>query len=355
VRELHNPCVREALLYEALSNEAVQCGTCERRCKIGLGKRGFCGSRQNFDGRLYSVTYGDLSSISMNPIEKKPLFHYWPGSVAASAGSWGCSLKCVYCQNYSLSMVEADFERSSYVSPENLVDLALRKNAKGLSFTFNESSSTLLEYMIDCFRISRGKGLYCNLNTNMYMTLESLELMRNAGLDSVCIDIKGDLAFYKQYCNEADVEFVWRNAKEARKRGLHLEMVNLVIPGANDSRDCVEGIIGRTRDSLGAETPLHFTRYYPAYRAQEYGLMRTTPVETLEWARRKAVESELRYVYIGNVPGHPWENTYCPNCRTLLIKRHVFSILKYTVTSDKHCPECGERIRIEGESIAQNS
>ena len=128
------PCVREALLYEVYPGRVVRCGTCERRCEIREGQRGFCGSRMNIDGKLHTLTYGDLSSISVNPIEKKPMFNYWPGSRALSAGSWGCSLKCVYCQNYSLSMVDADPSRCSYVRPENFVDLAQRKESQGLSF-----------------------------------------------------------------------------------------------------------------------------------------------------------------------------------------------------------------------------
>lgn len=350
VRE--NPlCVRETLLYEPLSDGAVRCGTCERRCLIRPGRRGFCGSRENRDGRLYTLTYGDLSSISANPIEKKPLFHYWPGSKALSAGSWGCSLRCVYCQNYFLSMTDADPFRCSYMSPENFVDLAVRKGAQGLSFTFNEASSTLLEYMIDCFKLARERGLYCNLNTNGYMTLEALRALREAGLDSLCIDIKGDGEFYRRFCNGGDVEVVWRNAGEAKRMGLHVEMVNLVIPGGNDSEECIEEIIQRTKNELGPETPLHFTRFYPAYRAREYGLSRITPVERLERAREKAREGGLDYVYIGNVPGHPGENTYCPECGSLLIQRYIFSILKYRVTEDRRCPECGREILIVGRHV----
>ena len=304
----------------------------------------------NIDGKLHTLTYGDLSSISVNPIEKKPMFNYWPGSRALSAGSWGCSLKCVYCQNYSLSMVDADPSRCSYVRPENFVDLAQRKESQGLSFTFNEASSTLLEYMIDCFKLAKSRGLYCNLNTNAYMTLESLKRLREAGLDSLCIDIKGDEAFYKRFCNGADVEVVWRNAREAKNKGIHIEMVNLVVPSGNDSEECIEEMIQRVKE-LGAQTPLHFTRFYPDYRAREYGLERVTPVETLDWARERAREEELDYVYVGNVPGHLGENTYCPNCGDLLIRRSIFSVLEYTITQENRCPECDHPILVVGKYV----
>lgn len=342
--------IREALLYETHPDGSVTCGVCERRCHIAEGRRGFCGSRMNRDGKLYTLTYGDLTSVVVNPIEKKPLFHYWPGSGALSAGSWGCNLRCIYCQNYTLSMVDADPRRASYTGPETFIRLALNSGAKGLSFTFNEASCTLFEYILDCFRLAVEQGLYRNLNTNAYLTLEALELLINAGLDSLCIDIKGDEAFYRRYCNGAEVEVVWRNALESRRRGLHIEMVNLLIPGANDDEGCIMEIIERTL-KLGRDTPLHFTRFYPAYRAWDYGLTKATSVKTLEKAREMALDAGLRYVYIGNVPGHPGENTYCPECQALLIERYGFSVLDYRITEEGRCPECGHPIPIVGKAI----
>ena len=345
------PSIRESLFYEALPDGSLQCGVCERRCRIPEGGRGFCGSRRNIGGGLHTLTYGDLSSISLNPIEKKPMFHYWPGSRALSAGSWGCNLRCIYCQNHELSMATAEPSGARYLSPERFVGRALDRGSRGLSFTFNEASCTLLEYVIDCFRLAGPRGLYCNLNTNCYMTPDALEALMAAGLDSLCVDIKGDDAFYRRLCNGADAEVVWRNAAEAKRRGLHIEMVNLVIPGANDGEGCIDEIITRTRDDLGRDTPLHFTRFYPAYRSREHGLTRTTPVERLEQARARALEEGLEYAYVGNVPGHEGENTICPRCGRLLIRRHGFSVLRYSITIDSRCPDCGRSILIVGKPL----
>jgi pyruvate formate lyase activating enzyme len=346
---MQSSCVREALLYEAQPDGSTRCGVCERRCLIPKGERGFCGSRMNIDGRLHTLTYGDLTSVTLNPIEKKPLFHYWPGSRALSAGSWGCNLRCVYCQNHALTMMDADPERARHVSPRTFVDQAEKTGAEGLSFTFNEASCTLLEYIVDCLRLAAPRGLYRNLNTNGYMTPEALDLLIDAGLDSLCVDIKGDGNFYKRLCNGADPEPVWRNATEAKRQGLHVEAINLVIPGANDGEGSIEEIITRTKDELGPETPLHFTRFYPAYRAREYGLNRITPVETLERARKKALDEGVEYVYIGNVPGHEGEDTYCPGCGRTLIERYGYTITGYHVTKEGQCPECGRLTPIIGE------
>ncbi|MCW4036691.1 MAG: radical SAM protein, partial [Candidatus Bathyarchaeota archaeon] len=203
-------------------------------------------------------------------------------------------------------------------------------------------------YIADCYRIAASKGLYRNLNTNCYMTPEALDVLIEAGMDSLCVDVKGDEAFYRRFCNGANPEPVWRNAAKAKRRGLHVEMVNLVVPGANDGEQCMDGVIARTRDELGRNTPLHLTRFYPAYRAKEYGLDSVTPIQTLEWARDRALGEGLEYVYTGNIPGHAGEDTYCPGCGRLLIDRYSFSVLGYHITDDGRCPSCGIKIPVVG-------
>jgi pyruvate formate lyase activating enzyme len=181
------------------------------------------------------------------------------------------------------------------------------------------------------------------------MTPEALDLLIGAGLDSLCLDIKGDEVFYTRFCNGVDPGPVWRNALRAKEKGLHLEVVNLVIPGANDGKETLMVIIARTRDDLGSDTPLHFTKFYPAYRAREYGLRQVTPVKTLERARELALGLGLDFVYIGNVPGHEGEDTRCPRCGEKLIDRYAYMVLSYKVTNDGCCPNCGRKIPVTGE------
>ncbi|MFQ6084943.1 MAG: radical SAM protein [Candidatus Bathyarchaeia archaeon] len=563
------PWIREAKLYKKLNGKKVRCGTCERHCEISMGEFGFCRTRKNIDGELHTVIYGDISSISVNPIEKKPLFHFWPGHTFLTAGSWSCSFTCPWCldpqteiltaerkaitmedlekcwrqqevltcdwegrkllvtpiigyfridprsyglkayrlatketgrsivatedhpfytddgirplrslkigdrvavypivgsrgrcsrqgaiikeadvrraldlarrghrtadsnrmlgrkvrygttlswlrkehdpeklkypeefptfdarreratenlegseliwetverieeanaddvrdvttalpthnffangflvsncQNWSLSKTPPNPERDNYLSPEKFVDIAMRKGCKGTSLSFNEPT-LLLEYAVDMFPIAHEKGMVNTYVSNGYMTADALGTLADHHMDAIKFDVKGDREAVAKYC-DADVEVVWRNAREARKLGMHVEIVNLVIPGINDEDEVFREIANRTKE-LGAETPLHFTKFYPSY---QMGHLPTTPVETLERAHSIAIDEGMKYVYIGNVPGHPLENTYCPNCNELLIKRWIFSIVKVNLGKGKSCPACGEKIPIQGE------
>ncbi|MEM0084133.1 MAG: AmmeMemoRadiSam system radical SAM enzyme [Candidatus Methanomethylicia archaeon] len=341
-----NPCFREALLYDKLNGD-VKCKTCERFCIVENNSKGFCKTRLNLNGKFYTLIYGDVSSISANPIEKKPLFHFYPGSYALTMGSWSCNFTCPWCQNYMISKFPPDLRWSNYISPERFVDMIDRYDCIGTSMSFNEPT-LFLEYSIDVFKLAKNRGYYNTFVTNGYMSLEALKLLCDSGLDAVNVDIKGDYEAVLKYCG-ADVEKVWRNCIEFKKRGVHVEITTLIIPGVNDDEDCLRGIAGRIKRELGEDTPWHVTQYYPAYKALEYGLYPSrTPVEILEKAWRIGYDEGLNYVYIGNVPGHDKENTYCPKCSTLLIKRYVFSIIEYNLGPDNTCPKCGEKIPIVG-------
>lgn len=335
------PTVKWALLQEQLPGKKARCGLCERRCEIADGSTGFCRTRKNIEGNLYTLVYGDISSISANPIEKKPFYHFWPGSTALTIGTWGCNQGCPWCQNFSLSKFPPDPYRANHISPERFVEQAIRERCQGTSISFNEPT-LMFEYSLDVFKLARARGLYNTFVSNGYMTLEALRMLRGAGLDAINIDVKGDAEVVRKYCG-TNVEFVWRNVHEAKRLRLHVEVVNLVIPGVNDREEQLRGLARRLLQEAGKETPLHFTLYYPAYKFNAP----PTPIATLEHAHDIAVSEGIEYVYTGNVPGHRYENTYCPNCRSLLIERYGLELVR-TNLKDGRCPSCGREVPIVG-------
>jgi pyruvate formate lyase activating enzyme len=335
--------VREAVLYQT-EDGVVQCLLCERLCRIPQGKRGFCGARRNSEGVLYTLTYGHISALESRPIEIKPFFHYHPGSSAMTFSTWGCNLPCPWCQNWHLSRRRADPRRAAYLSPGELVEKALREGDRGVCASFQEPT-ILFEYLLDVFRLARERGLYSCAVSNGYMTERALEMLREAGMDAINIDIKGDEEVYRKYLGGLRAEVVWRNAEKARELGIHVEMVNLIVTGVNDSREQIKAIVEEHLRRLGSMVPLHFTRYFPAYRF-------TAPppqVSLLEDAYNLARDMGVCYPYVGNIPGHRYENTYCHRCGLLLIERDAYSIKSYRVTRDKRCPGCGAEIPLVGD------
>ena len=333
---------REALLYEKLDQVHVRCHTCEKCCEISPDRFGFCKTRKNTNGRLYTLVYGDVSSLSANPIEKKPLFHFHPGSIALTIGTWSCNFSCPWCQNWELSKSYPAERKGEYVSPGKFMSLMKKYHCQGTSVSFNEPT-LFLEYALDIFDLAKHEGLYNTYVTNGYMSEEALRLLVEHGLDAMNIDVKGNKRAVKRYCG-ADVDKIWRNAEKATKVGIHIEITTLVIPGVNDDYESLRSIGKRIKSELGTDTPWHLTAYHPAYEFRSP----STPVTILEWARDIGTAEGLRYVYIGNIPGHPYENTYCPNCNMLLIERYVFDIAAYHITPEKTCPRCHEVIPIVG-------
>ncbi|MGQ9788444.1 MAG: AmmeMemoRadiSam system radical SAM enzyme [Candidatus Hadarchaeaceae archaeon] len=338
------PCIREAILYEKI-NDRVKCALCERRCLILPGKFGFCQTRLNVKGNFYTVAYGNISSISANPIEKKPFYHFWPGSFALTCGGWSCNFECPWCQNWHISKPPPNPESANYISPKNFVELTMKRRCQGTSISFNEPT-LMFEYSLDVFKLARAQGLYNTMVSNGYMTLEALRMLHEAGLDAINIDVKGDAEVVRKYCG-GDVRLVWRNVRESKRLGIHLEVVNLVIPGVNDLDEQLRGLVKRHYREAGKETPLHFTAYSPAYRFEAP----PTPVSTLERAHDIALSEGLEFVYIGNIPGHKHENTYCPGCGELLIRRYGLELLKSKLRNNS-CPRCGREIPILGRTSA---
>lgn len=334
--------VVEALLYDRLEGNEVKCGVCPRQCIIDDGKRGYCLTRENKMGRLHTLIYGQVASISINPIEKKPVFHFYPGSRWLSLGSLGCNFRCPGCQNWEISHAkpERGVRQTNYLSPEELVSLAKRHNCLGISWTFNEPA-LWLEYALDGAKLAKQYGLYTNYVTNGYMTQEALDAI-GPYLDVFRVDIKGfSSASYDKIGHIADFTPILKATKRAKdKWGMHVEVVTNVIPGFNDDEAELEGIADWIYTELGCYTPWHLTRFYPHL---ELSQVSPTPIITLEAAQKKAYERGLKYVYIGNVPGHSGENTYCHQCQQLLIERHIFDIVKYWIKGGC-CPECGVEI-----------
>ncbi|MFX0078985.1 MAG: AmmeMemoRadiSam system radical SAM enzyme [Candidatus Hermodarchaeota archaeon] len=335
-----NPCQRPALQYEQLASNKVRCGVCERRCTIAPGNRGMCGARKNLDGKLVVLTYGDISSLSANPIEKKPLFHFNPRSRALTIGSWGCNFACPWCQNWSITKRQANPSQCNHLSPQDYIDEVHRTSCQGTSFSFNEPTTAFFEYALDVMPLAHNAGLYNTFVSNGYMTASTLRRLAEAGLDAMNIDIKGCRTAVRKLC-KIDTEKVWNTAQMARDLGIWIEVTTLVIPGFNDSNQCLAQIAHRIHDELGEEVPWHVSAFFPAYKAREYGLNTSTPTSTLERAYSLGKKAELFYVYLGNVPGHPAENSYCRQCNALLIKRRTYDITLVHLDKQGACKKCG--------------
>lgn len=329
------PTTHPALLWEA-TGERLRCLTCERRCLLGPGDLGWCRTRCNDGGMLVTLTYGAISSLSANPIEKKPLYHFYPGSVALTAGSYSCNFACPWCQNWNISKA-APPSHPAYTAPEEFLEQALRSRCRGTSISFNEPTLSL-EWSLEVFGLAHAHGLYNTCVSNGYMTEAALSLLLAAGLDAANVDLKGDAAAVRKHCR-ADVEVVWRNCRLLRQAGVWLELTTLVIPTVNEGEETLRGIARRIVSELGAEVPWHVTAYYPAYRFTAP----PTPLQALERAWQIGREEGLRYVYTGNVPGHPGEHTCCPRCGALLIERAGLAVRQNRLHEGR-CPQCGEGI-----------
>ncbi len=334
---MKDPFVKEGLLQERVGDK-VRCLTCERRCLLAEGASGWCRTRRNVKGTVYTLIYGNASCLSANPIEKKPLHHFFPGSVALTAGSWSCNFGCPWCQNWDIS--KSPPRKGRYMSAEEFVKTALSWGCQGTSISFNEPTLSL-EWSLDVFPLAREKGLYNTYVTNGYMTPQALDLLIEAGLDGMNVDIKGGAEAVKKHCKGIDVEKVWRNCRQAKGKGVHLEITTLVIPSVSHDEETLREIAMRIHDELGAETPWHVSGYYPAYRFQAP----PTPLSALERGWRIGKEEGLDFVYLGNVLGHRLENTYCPACGELLVERYGLSVVENKL-QDSRCSTCGRAIPI---------
>lgn len=336
--------VKEALLFDRLKESKVKCRLCPRLCIIKEGKRGYCGVRVNKEGTLYTLIYGLASSIAADPIEKKPLFHFYPGTLALSLGTLGCNLRCKHCQNWQIAHAEPDLRGSGLteISPKETVRLAKKYNCQGVAWTYNEPT-IWFEYTLDSAKLCRKNGLYTVYVTNGYITTEALDMI-GPYLDSFRVDVKGFTKdFYRWLAKVPDFTSILKAAERAKhKWKMHVEVVTNVIPTHNDDEEQLRGIAQWIIKSLGAETPWHVTRFIPYL---ELSHLYPTPVTTLEKAREIGLEEGLHFVYLGNVYGHQAENTHCPQCGRVVIERTGYSLSQYEVEEGR-CKFCSADLNI---------
>lgn len=335
--------MHEARLYRKLEKGTVRCSLCAHRCTIKEGKQGVCGVRINRGGTLYAVTYSKVIAEAVDPIEKKPLNHFLPGTLSYSLGTIGCNFHCEHCQNWHISQQTLEMEALRDLSPEQGVERAIRSGCASIAWTYNEPT-IWHEYPLAMGTLARQKGLGTVYVTNGYITEEGLGELAGM-LNAFRVDIKSfSDAFYRKVCG-GRLQPVLDAAARAKELGMHVETVTLVIPGQNDSMEEMETLIGWVLETLGPDTPMHFTRFHPDYRMFD---ARPTEIKKLEKIYERARELGLHYPYLGNVGGHPYENTYCPACGALVIERSGYTV-RIRGLEDHTCTECGGHIEYVSE------
>ena len=341
---MSGPVLHEAMLYERLDGGAVQCAVCPRRCRITPGKSGVCRARLNRDGVLYAITYGRVCSVAADPVEKKPLYHFFPGSTVLSLGSVGCNFTCRHCQNWQIAHADpGEVARDLRELPvRNLPVLAEHNDCRGVAWTYNEPT-IWLEYILDGAQIAHEHGLYTALVTNGYITEEALAVLA-PHIDAYRVDVKGfSDTQYKELCRIPDFSPVLVAAASAKREfGCHVEIVTNVIPTFNDDDETLRGIAAWVAAELGPATPWHVTRFMPYL---EFAHLPPTPIATLERAVGIGRDAGLEFVYLGNVPGHEGENTVCPNCKRLLVRRTGYAVEDVALRGT-FCAMCGQNVNV---------
>ncbi len=329
---------REAMFYRKLKNNMVQCQLCPHGCTVSTGNSGFCRVRKNIGGTLYSMVYGTPCTFDIGPIEKAPLYHFIPGHERLCVATVGCNLRCKYCHNWHISQKNPGEVREFNVSAKQMVNEAFRQGVKSISFTYTEPT-VFYEYMYDISRLARKNGLKVSIVSNGYINPQPLRKLL-ANLNAVKIDLKAFSDSFYRDVSSARLEPVMKTLKILKEENKFFEIVNLVVPTLNDNPGEIRKMCLWIKKTLGENVPVHFSRFVPTYKLSN---LPSTPLRTMETAINIAHESGLKYVYIGNVPGHKNNSTYCPQCGQKLIYRVHFSVLSNKVENGL-CNSCGYQI-----------
>ncbi len=329
----------EALHYEKLAGDRVHCTLCPRECIVPDGGRGDCGVRENRGGTYRSLVYARTCSVHVDPIEKKPLFHFLPGTNAYSIATAGCNVECLFCQNWQISQAMPEDLHTQYLPPEKVVELAKRAECPTIAYTYSEPT-VFYEYTLDCARAGKEAGVHSVTISNGYIQAEPMKQLCEV-FSAVKIDLKAFTEdFYRRYVRGGSLKPVLDTILLLRKLGMHTEVVTLLVPGLNDSEDEVRNLSRWLVKNAGPDVPLHFSRFHPAYKMTN---LSRTPAQTVITAREIAVAEGVRYSYVGNLPGHEYESTYCHACGRKLISRYAFHVGEVHVKDGK-CEYCGAEI-----------
>jgi pyruvate formate lyase activating enzyme len=340
--------MKEALLYQKLKGQRVRCGVCQRRCLISKGQWGYCQTRLNQKGKLYSAIYGVASSVNLDPIEKKPVFHFKPGSNCFSLGTYGCNFRCIFCQNWQISHLKTaslNLDKEKILSPKEVIKLATKSQAEGIAMTYNEPA-VWLEYSLDVFKLAKKNHLYTVWVTNGYGTKETIDIIAPY-LDVYRVDLKSfENRFYQKLINIPKANAVFETTKYIHQKHpqIHIECVTNIIPTWNDNLKNLKSIADWIVKNLGSKTPWHVTRFYPD---AELNNVPPTPPETLFKAREIGLKAGLSFVYIGNLPVEKEDDTFCPKCGNLAVRRTGYMTEVLGVDQKGYCTDCQEDLNIK--------
>jgi len=329
----------EAKFYQQLPNRKIKCQLCPRQCVVADRDRGCCGVRENRGGVFYTLVHSRVCAAHIDPIEKKPLFHYLPGTMAFSIATAGCNVHCKFCQNWNISQSRPEEVPAQFLSPLQAAAIARKYDCPTVAFTYSEPA-VFAEYLMDTADAARAAGVGSIVVSNGYLQHDAL-IQAYGKMDAVKIDLKSFSESYYTKIVAGRLQPVLDSLVTLRKIGKWIEIVYLIVPTLNDDDAELRGLAQWIKANLGLDVPLHFTQFHPDYLLKNLSV---TPLATLERAKAIADAEGLDYVYIGNVPGHPAQNTYCPRCRKLLVERVGFTASQVLMRNDSTCPNCNHTI-----------